>query len=74
MTLKFKPRFINVISFYVILTLLPLIAFQNNMFQNILPDEMKVGDMYALLSVLVGVMWHVVGEGYVNTGKINISI
>lgn len=70
MTLKFTKRFIEVISFYVILTLLPLIAFQNNMFKN----EMKVGDMYALLSVLVGVMWHTVGEGYVKTGQLKLSI
>ena len=74
MALNFGKRFIEVISFYVFLTLLPLIAFQNKMFKKVLKTEMKVGDMYALLSVLVGVMWHVVGEGYVNTGKFNISI
>jgi hypothetical protein len=74
MALKFTKRFIQVISFYVFLTLLPLIAFQNNMFKKMLPTEMKVGDIYALLSVLVGVMWHVVGEGYVKTGKLNLSI
>tara|TARA_Y100000389_G_scaffold72771_1_gene69533 strand:- start:1557 stop:1781 length:225 start_codon:yes stop_codon:yes gene_type:complete len=74
MALKFTKRFIQVISFYVFLTLLPLIAFQNKMLKNVLPTEMKVGDMYALLSVLAGVMWHVVGEGYVKTGKLNLSI
>ena len=74
MTLKFSKRFIQVISFYVILTLLPLIAFQNNMLKKILPTQMKVGDMYALLSVLVGVMWHTVGEGYVKTGQLKLSI
>tara|TARA_B100001094_G_scaffold146030_1_gene141367 strand:+ start:83 stop:307 length:225 start_codon:yes stop_codon:yes gene_type:complete len=74
MALKFTKRFIQVISFYVFLTLLPLIAFQTNMLTKMLPTEMKVGDMYALLSVLVGVMWHTVGEGYVKTGKLNLSI
>ena len=74
MALNFGKRFIEVISFYVFLTLLPLIAFQNNILNKVLPTEMKVGDMYALLSVLVGVMWHVVGEGYVKTGKLNLSI
>ena len=74
MTLKFSKRFIQVISFYVILTLLPLIAFQNKMLTKVLPTEMKVGEMYSLLSVLVGVMWHTVGEGYVKTGKLKLSI
>mgnify|MGYP006080338405 CR=1 FL=1 len=74
MTLKFTKRFIQVLLFYVFLTLLPLIAFQNKMFNTVLKTEMIAGDMYALLSVLVGVMWHVVGQGYVETGKFNISI
>ena len=74
MTLKFTKRFIEVMSFYVFLTLLPLIAFQNKMLNKVLPTEMKVGDMYALLSVLVGVMWHTIGEGYVKTGKLKLSI
>ena len=74
MALKFTKRFIQVLLFYVFLTLLPLIAFQNKMFNKVLKNQMIVGDMYALLSVLVGVMWHVVGEGYVNTGKLNLSI
>ena len=74
MALKFSKRFIEVIFFYVFLTLLPLVAFQTNMLKKMLPTEMKVGDMYALLSVLVGVMWHTVGEGYVKTGKLNLSI
>jgi len=74
MTLNFTDRFIQVISFYIFLTILPLFAFQNDMLKKMLPTEMKVGDMYALLSVLVGVMWHAIGEGYVKTGKLNLSI
>ena len=74
MALDFSKQFIEVISFYVILTLLPLIAYKTGLFRNVLSNETKVGDMYALLSVLVGVMWHIVGEGYVETGKIKLNI
>ena len=67
---NFTNRFIKVISFYVILTLLPLIAYKTGTLTN----QTKVGDMYSLLSVFVGILWYLVGEGYVNTGKLNLSI
>ena len=71
MNFKLPDRFIQVVSFYVLLTLLPIIAFEYGMLES---TPKKVGDMYALLSVLVGVMWHIVGEGYVDSGKFEISI
>ena len=73
MNFKLSKRFIQVIAFYVLLPLLPIIAFEYGLFEKVLTKD-KVGDMYALLSVLVGVMWHVVGQGYVKTGKLEISV
>tara|TARA_B100001094_G_scaffold146617_1_gene141973 strand:- start:805 stop:1014 length:210 start_codon:yes stop_codon:yes gene_type:complete len=69
MALKLPERFIQVISFYVLLTLSPIIAFEIGWIK-----DNKIGDIYALLSVLVGVMWHIVGAGYVETGKLEISV
>lgn len=74
MNFKLPDRFLQVISFYVLLTLLPIIAFEFDMFQKVLSSPKKVGDMYALLSVLVGVMWHIVGDGYVKTGNLEIIV
>ena len=74
MAFKLSERFLQVISFYVLLTLFPIIAFEYGMLKKVLPSQNKVADMYALLSVFVGVIWHIVGEGYVRTGKFKISV
>ena len=74
MTFKLSERFLQVIFFYVLLTLFPIIAFEYGMLKKVLPSQNKVGDMYALLSVFVGVMWHIVGDRYVKTGKLEISV
>ena len=74
MNFKLPDRFIQVVSFYVLLTLLPIIAFEFDMLKKVLSSPKKVGDMYALLSVLVGVMWHIVGDGYVTTGNLEIKV
>ena len=71
MNFKLPDRFLQVISFYVLLTLLPIIAFEYGMLES---TPNKVGDMYALLSVFVGVIWHIVGEGYVRTGEFKINV
>lgn len=66
MASKILERFIGVIAFYVLLTVLPVAAH----LVGIKDVSIELaGDWYAGLSVFVAVLWAMVGRGFVRTGK-----
>uniref|UniRef100_A0A6C0KDV7 Uncharacterized protein n=1 Tax=viral metagenome TaxID=1070528 RepID=A0A6C0KDV7_9ZZZZ len=66
--IEIAERFKGVIAFYVFLTLLPPAAHLMGIKK--VPMELA-GDMYAGLSLVVAVLWFVVGKQLVKTGKVS---